>query len=328
MALLISLWIQFFLCSILILFSGTKLCYCADIICEKTGLGKNWIGILLLAPITSLPEFFNGLSAILFVKAPDIAVGGILGSCVFNLFIIGLLDTTCSRFSITQRVQSNHYISAFLGISMLLLIMMDKLFFTKHFILGWMSGLNLSLIGMYFLSVYLIYGSESKRERGFKYKNITLKMALRQFLLNSFVITIAASWLPKVGERLAIITGFGQTFMGSFFIALSTSLPEMVVSFSALRIGSADMAIGNILGSNLINLCFLPIYDILFLKGPLLAFIKNVQTINIISAIIMTIIFIIDLGLKPKKWLYFGSLNIGLILIYILNSMILFYFRK
>ena len=321
------LWFQFFLCSILILLAGTKLSYNADIIAEKTGLGKNWIGILLLAPVTSLPELFNGLSAVLFVKSPDIAVGGILGSCVFNLFILGLLDISCGRSSLISGIKSNHFISAQFGILMLIIVTIDKAF-SKHFILGWISGLNLILICIYLLSIYLIYGTESKKEIRQKYKEISFNKALYSFLFNSLIIFIAASWLPKVGERLATITGLGQTFMGSFFIAFSTSLPEVVVSFSALKIDSADMAIGNLLGSNLINLCFLPIYDIFFLKGPLLMFVTNLQLLNIFSSIIMTIIFIFELKFKSKKRLCFGRLNLGLIFIYFLNFIIMFYLRK
>ena len=123
---------------------------------------------------------------------------------------------------------------------------------------------------------------------------------------------------------LAVATGLGQTFVGSIFIAISTSLPEAVVSFSAFKF-SIDMAIGNILGSNITDLFFLPIYDVIFLKGPIFAFSHQNQLLNVISAIIMTAIF--GLMLKFQKPLLVILGNLTMILIYFLNLSILYYLR-
>jgi Ca2+/Na+ antiporter len=78
--------------------------------------------------------------------------------------------------------------------------------------------------------------------------------------------------LPLIGRGLAEITGLGQTFVGNIFIAASTTLPEAIVSLYAIRIGSTDLAIGNILGSNIFNIFILAVDDIFFVKGPLLSF--------------------------------------------------------
>lgn len=78
------LWIQFLIWATLILLSGSLLAKYSDLLAERTGLGRAWIGLILLATVTSLPELATGISAITIVSAPDLAVGSVLGSCVFK----------------------------------------------------------------------------------------------------------------------------------------------------------------------------------------------------------------------------------------------------
>ena len=85
-------WLKFILCLVIILFAGTKAARYADIVAEKTGLGRIWIGLVLLAFITSIPELTTGISAVALVKVPDLAMGTLMGSCLFNLLILALLD--------------------------------------------------------------------------------------------------------------------------------------------------------------------------------------------------------------------------------------------
>ena len=83
-------WLKFLLCVVIILFAGTKLARYGDAIAEKTGLGRIWIGLMLLAIITTMPELVTAVSSATFVEGngPDLALGTLLGSCIFNLLIL------------------------------------------------------------------------------------------------------------------------------------------------------------------------------------------------------------------------------------------------
>ena len=81
------LWTGFVLCTLLIVYSGWKLRKYGDVIAEKTGLSRTWVGLVLLASVTSLPELVTGITSVTYTGTPDIAVGDILGSCVFNMLI-------------------------------------------------------------------------------------------------------------------------------------------------------------------------------------------------------------------------------------------------
>jgi len=79
------LWIGLILCTSVIVYAGTRLSKYGDIIAEKTGLGGTWIGVVLLASVTSLPELVTGISSVTYAGVPDIAIGNVIGACVSNL---------------------------------------------------------------------------------------------------------------------------------------------------------------------------------------------------------------------------------------------------
>ncbi|MBW1992062.1 MAG: hypothetical protein JRI59_08105 [Deltaproteobacteria bacterium] len=87
-----SVWLQFFICLAVIAYSGTRLSKYGDVLAEKTGLGRSWLGLAGLAVVTSLPELITGSSAVLWVGAPDIAVGDVMGASLINLMIVMVTD--------------------------------------------------------------------------------------------------------------------------------------------------------------------------------------------------------------------------------------------
>ena len=105
----------------------------------------------------------------------------------------------------------------------------------------------------------------------------------------------AALWLPRLGAELAAQTGLGEAFVGSLFIAITTSLPEIVVSLSAVRIGAIDLGVGNVLGSNLFNLVILGIDDVLYRPGSLLVAADASHTIAVVAVVTMNALFLIGM---------------------------------
>ena len=109
-------WLKFAACIAIIIFSGTSLARYGDAISEKTGLGRIWIGLLLLAAITSMPELITGISAAALVKISDLAVGTLLGSCIFNLMLVAVLDAVYRPAPVLSGVNPCHIASAVTGI--------------------------------------------------------------------------------------------------------------------------------------------------------------------------------------------------------------------
>ncbi|MEW6162164.1 MAG: sodium:calcium antiporter [Nitrospirota bacterium] len=330
------LWLGFIVCTLVIFYSGSRLSKYGDIIAEKTGLGRAWIGLVLMASVTSLPELVTGISSVTYADVPDIAVGDVLGSCVFNMLIIAILDAIYRIMPISAKAYQGNILSA--GFGILLLSMVAANIFLGKYVspLGWIGPYSLFFIFIYFIAIRLVYSYERRqisaliKEKAveLRYKDIQTKTAIINYGINAIIVISAATFLPKIGEGIAETTGLGQTFVGNIFIALSTSLPEVVVSFSAVKIDAIDLAIGNLFGSNIFNIFILAIDDIFFIKGPLLSFANPNHIISALSAIVMTTIAIIGLTYRAeKKPLFLAWDSIGIILVYVVNLMLLYMLR-
>ena len=329
-------WLGFIVCTALIVYSGTKLSKYGDILAEKTGLGRTWVGVVMMASVTSLPELVTGISSVTFAGAPDIAVGDVLGSCVFNILILALLDAFYRIGPISAKAHQGNILSAGFGVLLIGLISIGLFWGDRVIPFGWIGPYTLSSAIIYFVAMKMVFSYEKRqitalikeKAEELRYKEIPTKTAIVNYAVNAGVIIAAAVFLPEIGKGIAESTGLGQTFVGSIFIAVSTSLPEVVVSIAAVKMGAIDLAVGNLFGSNMFNIFILAIDDLFFVKGPILSFVSSDHIISALAAIVMTAIAIIGLTYRAeKKHLFLAWDSIGIILAYIANLMLLYMLR-
>lgn len=301
------LFAEFMIITAVIVVCGTRLSKYGDIIAEKTDLGRAWTGLILMASITSLPELITGVSSVTFAGVPDIAAGDIMGSCVFNLMILAILDPMDKGKPIFSMVGQSHLLSAGFGVALIGLtsasILLEEFMpsfrhvgaYTPVFFVTYAVGMRM----VYFYEKRFLkeLASESARQ----YEDVTMKKAVTMYSLNALVVVVVATALPFVAGGIAEATGLAGSFVGTAFVAVTTSLPELVVSIAALRIGAPDLAIGNILGSNMFNIGILGIDDILYTKGPLLSDISKSHAVTGIMAILMTAIVLISITYRHEK---------------------------
>ena len=324
----------FILCAVIIFFAGKKLSYYGDLLAEKTGMGKAWIGLILMASVTSLPELMVGISSSAFVQSADLAVGDILGSCAFNLGILAIMDAFLPRHhTLLGTASPNHILPAALGIILISMVGV-AIFLPEDIVLSsWIGLTSLSFIIIYLISIRLIYLNEMNSANvsaGTDVQNhtnteITLKKIVSKYVLFALIIIAAALTLPYFADKIAEDTGLGKSFVGTFFLAVSTSLPEIAVSIAAVRMGSLDLAVGNLLGSNLFNILILAIDDIFYTKGHILKDASSNNIISVFSAILMTAVAIIGLSYRTKGKRFLLAWDAALIfLIYIVNLFLLY----
>lgn len=326
-------WLQFIVCTAAIVLSGRKLSRYGDVIAEKTGIGRTWIGVVLMATVTSLPELVTGISSVTYANVPDIAIGDVLGSCVFNMLILALLDALYKPMPISTKAHHGHILSAGFGILLLSVVAISLSFGKSLPSFGWIGLYSLFFVIIYSIAMRLVYAYEKRQLAEFikelavelKYKDISINTAVFHYFMNAAIVIIAAIFLPKIGGSIASATGLGQTFVGNILIAISTSLPEVVVSISAVRIDAVDLAIGNLFGSNIFNVFILAIDDTFFTRGPILSFANPAHIISALSAICMTAIAVIGLTYRAeRKSLFMAWDSIGIMLVYVSNVTLLY----
>ena len=136
----------------------------------------------------------------------------------------------------------------------------------------------------------------------------------------STIIIGAGIWLPFVGDDIASVYGWRQSFVGSLFLAFTTTLPEITVSFAAMRIGAKDLAVANLIGSNLFNLTIIPLDDLLYVKGPVLAAVSETHLVTAATVVLMTVVFIIGLSHRHQRFSRLSWWNITLFLLFLLGA--------
>lgn len=334
----------FLLCGAVIFLAGGRLSLYGDRIGELSGWGGAWVGLILMASVTSLPELIVGISSVALVGSPDLAVGDVLGSCAINLLILASLDAFVPhRRRLFGIASSSHVLAAALGIVLLCAVGIGLLSRDALALTPWIGASSLVFLVLYLASVRLMFRHTRARRGGPaqpaldeklepEHDNPVRKLGPRQvglrYALYAAVVVVAAVLLPPTAEALVRITGLQESFVGTVFLALSTSLPELAVSLKAVRIGAIDMAVGNILGSNLFNVLILAFDDLAYAQGLLLADASASHIFTVVTTVAMSAIAIIGLTQQQPRKRFILAWDAALILAaYIGNAALLLTIR-
>jgi len=344
------LFVELAIGSLLIIAAGSVLTRYGDRIADKTGLGGAWVGLVLLAFATSLPELVTCLGAVTIPKQPDLVFGDILGSNAFNLLIVVVLDVMCGRQSVLVQVGRRAMLSASLGLVMVVLVVIPLALIQIGGPLAaaaeWMWVASPVLFLTYLFAMRLIFRdekaamAESARGEAGPKPTGDIKREAIGFGICAAVILGAGLWLSSSADRLAEyefhVRGgtlvLGHTFVGALLLAIVTSLPELVVTISSFALGAHAMALGNLLGSNIFNVAIIAVADVghrivqgktIFLGGaePL----KPVHLLMALVPLLMTAVLMVGLaGRRQKRRLPAGWETVLLVLIYLAGIYLVF----
>jgi len=328
---MIKIYAEFLIFSILIIYFGFKLSYYGQLITERGFLSKALFGVIFLAIVTSLPELITSISSVTAVDAPNMAVSDAIGSILFNVIILAFLDFIQGEGAILSVSNRSHILTAAATIVMLGLIALSIIYRT---VTGFSPGLfhisceSIILIMIYIFLIRSLY-CHGQNDSDLKDKNPEKIYSLWiKFGIASLIVIISGYFLAKLGKEIVSLTGMSETYVGLIFLAVVTSLPELIVSTSALKLGSVDMAVGNILGSNFFDTVIVPTTDICYLKNQLLSTISISHTFTITLCSVFLSIIICGLTYRSKKsFLKLGWDTIAIIIILIL-SLFFFYYIK
>ncbi|BBB32743.1 cation:H+ antiporter [Thermotomaculum hydrothermale] len=315
------LLLKFLIISIIITFAGYKLTVSGDRIGDETGFGSNMVGFILLASITSLPELVTAISAA-HLKSANLVFGNMIGSNIFNMVVIAIVVVLGSRKM--HEAKSENIFNASMGLFIVALA--GILTFLKLKISGVILGI------FYIAIIYLSFKFENKHNKKEEKTSLKIKELWKEYLLFLFlsaIIVISGYYLTIICDKMAT-TPFninsktivlGSTFVGQLFLAISTSLPELIVSISAVKIGKIDMAYANVFGSNIFNIFILGISSF-FYPGNMFA---SVSPSILFSILIFFILVSITIGsLKYRIKSKFRIDAYLLILFYLLNLYYIF----
>ncbi len=331
-------YIAFAFSALLVILAGNRLAGYGDTLAAHTSLGQGLVGGILIAGVTSLPEFSSSISAAV-IGAPDIAFGNVYGSNVFNLMILAIVDIVQGKGGLLQIVRESHILTAMFGILLTgfsILSIWIAPYGILEFTIGWVSSYSVVLMALYVFSVVIMMRYEGKTRTQLDEKTVeeesatdlpgkTLKHAITGFAAMAVVIVIAGIMLSVMADRIALQTGLGQTFVGTLLVAGATSLPELVAAIASIRIGAYDMAVGNVLGSNVFNIMILVVTDVAYTGGSVYHAVNMQHMITAVAGIIFSSIAVIGLFYRSKRTIFtLGWDSMAILLGYLVMMYILF----
>ena len=265
-------WLLFIVAAAVIIVAGSALAICADVIVRRTDLNALWFGAVAVALVTSLPELVTDISAV-SRGAPALALGDLFGSSMANMAILAAITIAFSTRRLLQHAALENVLTAMLAVGLTALVVLlataDSLPSISNVSLGPLLVTAAFLAGTYAIKERQ-QGATHDEEGTAVPIEMSLQMAQVGFVLSAVAILAAGPQLAASADELADSTGVGETFFGSFSLALVTSLPELSVSIAALRIGAQNLAIANLLGSNATNMALILPLDIAHGRGSIL----------------------------------------------------------
>jgi cation:H+ antiporter len=290
--------------------AGTALARYGDAIAQRTRAGRLWIGAVLLAGATSLPELGTDLSAVR-TGALDLALGDLFGSSMANMLILALVDLLPPRREVLRRATLDHALSACLAIGLSAVAAAALLAPSGRLVAG-VSIESLVLFGSYLLGARAVYrhamrdfgpaAPARQAEPGAATEGApSLRRALVGFGVAALVTLAAAPVFAHAAKDLAEVTGLGTTFVGTWLVGLATSLPELVASLAAVRIGAYDLAVGNLLGSNAFNVSILLWVDLAHPGASIFVDASPTHVLSLVAGIVLMALGLAAIVYRAKK---------------------------
>ncbi len=314
-------WFQFIISAIIIVLVAIKLAEYGDAIALRTNFGGLFIGTLLLAGATSLPELLTTINSI-NQSVPDLAAGNLFGSNMFNMFMLAALDLMNNQKRILRRSALKHALTGSLA-TFLIGISVFFIMANIDIRIGWVGVDSLVIVLVYIAAIWLIQSNNSISSPPAAPREEDLvgvpKLfpAVTGFLIATLILVVVTPWLVESSASIAEITGLGMSFVGTTLLALVTSLPELVTTMTAVKLGASDLAIGNLFGSNLFNIFALGFSDIFFTKGRFLSVIDPSFVLIGLLGLIMTGLGLIGNLARLEKKIFFIEIDaLLLILVY------------
>lgn len=310
----------------LVWFAGSRLARYADAIATQTGIGREFLGMILLGGVTSLPEVAVATTATL-QGAPVLSINDLLGSAAINIVILAVADSIIRRDALTSMQSSpGVMLQGVICIVLMSMVVGAGIVGDAPFLgIGAWSWL---LLVSYILAVRLMsksYANDawsavrrySKPDNSSAEKAANLKSLAWKTLAAATAILASGFVLAQSGHALAEQTALGVSFFGAVFLGFATSLPEVSTVVAAVRLRRYEMAISDVFGTNLFNVTIIVLVDALHPGGAVLVEAGKFAGFAALLALLLSAFYLIGmLERRDRTFLRMGFDSVAVVLVY------------
>lgn len=293
-------FLLYFLSGALLVYFSIKCADYVDLLDKKTDLSGAFIGGVILAAVTSLPELVTSISSIYVVNNPELIIGNVLGSNVFNLCIFGGATALSVKAFSSCRIGKSHIVTLICTIvadALLLATLLLDPKITRVPILN-VNVASLIILIIYFISLKYLSTDDCQNEEE-ENSPLTVKQIVTRFVLMSLGLVgmsiIVTYFTDIIQEKLNL----GASLAGAIFLGVVTSLPELASSVALVRHKNFNAMVGNVLGSNMFNFTIFSIAD--FIAGKTIVYVYGVHSIAMIVFGVLSSLFVMVSILLQRK---------------------------
>ncbi|MFH5881778.1 sodium:calcium antiporter [Liberiplasma polymorphum] len=318
--------------AILTILSTQKASFYVNELDKKTKISGALIGGVLLATVTSLPEFITSITSTVVLKEPGLAFGNVFGSNMFNLLILAIADLVFIKhlfFNQTKTGLKTNSLIIMMYAIFLLPLLLSKI--TNS--LGYHSfdiriGIAFSIISLLIIIVYFFtikaMNDELPDETVKGTTNLSMKKIVTMFILWGLAVVISSIFITYITDSLALKLNLSASFAGAIFLGVATSLPEFTAVITLFKLRNYEVALGNILGSNIFNMTIISVVDFINVKDNIFEVLstdpvlwKNISLLLILG-FINSIIVMVALKRKPiQNKLIYALPSVMIIIAYV-----------
>ncbi len=319
------MWLQFVLAAAVVVFTANKLAEYGDIIAVRTGLGGLVIGTVLMAAATSLPELTGSVTAFRS-GLPDLAAGNFFGSSMINMPLLAVIDLFYRQTPLFRGAAISHSLTAALA-TLMTLVAVITIAGELDYAIGWVGVTSFIMIGLYFAGIWLL----QRENRGGGEMETpaddfpSLRRGLIGFGAAAAVLILVVPYLVGATVDIADVIGLSAGFAGMVLLSFVTSMPELLAAVAAVRLGSLDLAVGNLLGSSVFNMFGLALADFFLTDGPFLKLIDpGFAFVGLLVIMLINMALIANLARSERRVLFIEIDAVAILVVYVLGLFLIY----
>lgn len=261
------IYLEYFAVAAMVIILSIKAANYIDLLDKNTKLSGAFLGGIMLSAVTSLPELFTSISATVLFREPGLCMGNILGSNLFNLTVLVLAILFCFKRFAKGRVSKSYRTVTLLVLAIYAIIALSVTGVLQaevlHIKITSIIIVILYIIGAKYLAI--VNDVETDEDALNYHAKVTSKLTVRQigyrFFFASLGIIAFSIILTYLTDQIAVNLNLSQGLAGAILLGIATSLPEVTSTITLFKMRNYNIAVGNIVGSNLFNFIILAIAD-------------------------------------------------------------------
>lgn len=292
--------LEYIVVASLVVFCSIKASKYIDLLDKTTKLSGAFLGGVLLSAVTSLPELFTSISAVSLLNKPSLCIGNILGSDLFNITVLSLAALCCIKhFSKARISKGNILVTVFVLLIYIALLL--NMFNILNFEIATVNIVSIAVVLLYAFGVRYLASDNSGSSKEDEEVKLSTKQIVVRFTLSSVAIVILSILMTYITDDLATKYNIGAGLAGAIFLGVATSLPEVSSTIALIRMRNFNIAVGNIVGSNLFNFLILCVADILCFGQSVYDY-SDAKVVGLLEFGLFATIAALPMLYSRKKW--------------------------